>query len=182
MTLRQVLNNNMGNVVKVGADTGFIYCDTVTEETIEIIDEIAAKTRSKRSSELRWKENRLKTFDAWWKGEREKQMNAFRKQKEDDKYLAKKNKTKPLITKTIKQFSKELTQQKLARKENLKNFVAYETKYLGNWIRYTSREVKKTYDSVDEDALIIIFEGDEAGKYWTSKEYREANKKEEIAA
>jgi hypothetical protein len=182
MKLETILRQNQGRVAKIGAGTGFLYCDTITEDTKDILNKMAANSRSTRSSELNWKTERLRNFEKWWKNERERKMDAFRKAKEQDQEYAKRYKVKPQITKTVKAYSKELTQQKLAIKEALQKYVKYETKYLANWTRYSFREVKEIYESADEDAIIIIFEGDETGKYWTSKEYRAANKKEEIAA
>jgi len=182
MKLETALKQNKGKVAKIGAGTAFLYCDTITEDTKDILNQMAAKNRSTRSAELNFKTERLRNFEKWWKNERERKMDAFRKAKEQDQEYAKRYKVKPQITKTIKAYSKELTQQKLGIKEALQKYVKYETKYLANWTRYSFREVKEAYESVDEDAIIIIFEGDEIGKYWTSKEYRAAHKKEELAA
>lgn len=182
MKLETALKQNQGRVAKIGAGTGFMYCDTITEDTKDILNQMAANSRSTRSAELNFKTERLRNFEKWWKNERERKMDAFRKAKEQDQEYAKRYKVKPQITKTIKAYSKELTRQKLGIKETIQRYVKYETKYLANWMRYSFREVKETYESADEDAIIIIFEGDETGKYWTSKEYRKAHKKEELAA
>ena len=67
----------------------------------------------------------------------------------------------------------KLTLRKEELKDNLKRRMEYETNYLSNWKDYLDREVKEIYDSFDEEGTkICIFEGDEHGKWWTTKEYR----------
>ena len=37
MTLRECLNNHMYQKAKIGAESGFLFCDKITEETTDIL-------------------------------------------------------------------------------------------------------------------------------------------------
>lgn len=201
MKLRTALNALKGRTVKVGSGVGFLYCDTVTDETLDTLDMMAHASRIKREYDLDFRKKRLDNFEKYWKDVRESELNKLREARRRDQEWVKarndslraansKERVKPTVTKTIKEYSKELTQRKLREKEFLTKFIAYETEYLDNWKRYSERDVvvrdgvDAIYASQDEDAVIVIFEGDESGKYWTSEEYRAdvAKKKERKAA
>ena len=59
------------------------------------------------------------------------------------------------------------------RKESTKNRIATLDRRLSNWKGYLEREVLECYAAVQEpNTAIIIMEGDEQGRYWSTDEYK----------
>lgn len=172
MKLVDFVCDNFGTVVKIGSGTGFIFCDTLNDKTIDLLDDYAHHDKVYRENRLDEMHNKYDTWDKWWPAYVEKQIKMFKEAKEENKkWCLKYNKTP--WTKTVKERRKELVHEGIVRKTNLKKAIDYETNYLKNWIKYSERSIKEIYDSIDEEGTkICIFEGDEAGKWWTTEEYR----------
>lgn len=172
MKLKDFVCGNFGVIAKIGSGTGFIFCDTLDEGTIGVLDTNANNDKDYREIRLDDMKHRYDTWDEWWPTYMKKQIKAFQDaKKENKKWCLKYNKTP--WTKTVRERRKELVREGIVRKTNLKKAIDYETNYLKNWIKYSERSIKEIYDSIDEEGTkICIFEGDEAGKWWTTEEYR----------
>ena len=172
MILNEFLKEYEGKVCKIGSGTGFIFCDTLDEKTVDLLDDYAYHDKIYRENRLDEMRNKYETWDEWWPTYMKKQIKAFQDAKKENKnWCLKYNKTP--WTKTVKERKKELIHEGIVKKTNLKKMIDYETNYLKNWIKYSDREIKDIYDSVDEEGTkICIFEGDEIGKWWTTEEYR----------
>ena len=53
MTLRECLNNHMYQKAKIGAESGFLFCDKITEETIDILTPIGHVSRTCLEKEIK---------------------------------------------------------------------------------------------------------------------------------
>lgn len=76
-----------------------------------------------------------------------------------------------------KKQEKELKEKVLHHTRTINNI----TKKLNNYTPLLSREVKRTYPSISRDELgatIIRIKGNEIGKFWTCKEYKEYKESE----
>lgn len=119
MTLKEALAKYMNHQVKIGSGNGFFFCDTITENTKDIIKAISNKYYAVIEKEQKRLEN-------------------------IDKIKAKKN-----------------------------NAIAKQKDKIKNWKHFLDRKVLNIYDDIELDNnLIIIIEGNEAGKYWFFEEYQ----------
>lgn len=158
MKLSEALDIAYGGTAKIGSNTGFIFADNVTRDTKSIIDDMAKESYKQRVKNLNSIAEKLSNYDAYWDEYEQKAIAKYLKQTENKK--------------SLEEYREDLAKRKVQIQEKLQKAMEYETAYLGDWVPYSEREVKKVYKSCDEYAVIIIFDGDEAGKYWTCREYR----------
>lgn len=161
--------------VKVGTDGGgFLYCGVLTDAVCADIDVARVLLLAHRIEENTHSADWLKTrlsHEAYVSECARRSENAVRSAKdlsEDEK-----KKLRAEFEPTAEGYELYLrnTKDKIERKE--KTAKVFATKLL----RYTpiaDREVKRRYDSIDEAGTeIIIIEGYEVGRFWTTNEYDE---------
>lgn len=150
--------------VKIGAKSGFVYCHKIDNDTVDELNAVSYTEKKKFKEELSNLKAYLDRFEDYWKSELRKRINVV--------LLANDNKVTDKMKREIKQEwlddkNKSYTQS-TKRLATLNNF-------LNNWKPIPDREVKECYDSIDysepKETKIILVDGLEIGKYWTTSEY-----------
>lgn len=162
MKLREALSNHIGEYVKLGAACSHIYCGIAGHDIFEIVEKLSdmelkkkkkARERNNRMGHIKfqrkWAEKlntglrRLKT---------QAQINGWTKEECDAK-------TKAFITayERDKEYARKRSEGDTAED-------------LEAWVGFLDRTVKEIYPSI-EKGIVIIFEGNEMGRYWTYDEY-----------
>ena len=162
-TLRQKLINLKCNV-KIGVKSGFVYCHQIDSDTVDTLYATSFVEKAKFKEELTNLKGYLDRFEDYWKAELRKRVNVV--------LLANDNKVTDKMKREIKQEwledkNKSYTQS-TKRLATLNNF-------LNNWKPIPDREIKECYESTDyaepKGTMIILVDGLEIGKYWTTNEY-----------
>lgn len=165
MTLREALEVAKGKEIRLGSGSSFIFIGKVENDTIEEIDGMSDEEKERLRQAREKNKHHRDTFDNFWVNTSKKRLNAVVNDSKLDKVLENIQKELDKI-KTDKQRDWDLT---------LDNIETYSMK-IAQWVPYLDREIRDAYNSVENDDLIILFEGDEGGKYWFKSEY-EADKK-----
>lgn len=173
MLLKDYVNGHVGESTKIGAGTGYIFCDTISEETLSLLDKMAEKSYTRRTNQLESMEKKYMHFDEDWADHMKLMIKMYKKRKAEEEVLAKKEKREAHKFMPLAEYKKQLKRQGVVRKDNLKRIIDYETGYLKDWITYSLRNIKEERESIAEDGVkIVLFNGDEAGRWWTCEEYR----------
>lgn len=164
MKLNEAILLETGKKVKIGSGSGFVFIDTITNDTPKIIKDISDdyyKRQKKYYKDLktfysnidaRWSERRRKAEDEWFKK------------------AARHEAQKPLH-KLVEDLEKEKEAERTKTEKALR-----ETRLrIENYVDFGERNVKEVYDSIYADK-IIIFEGNETGDFWLESEYREGKR------
>lgn len=172
MTLREEITKHMGEKVKIGAASSFVYCDYVNEETLDTIEKYGEKSHKDYKRFYRETNSTYKRYDEI----RDKKEAAI-----IDLWLHRKNLRKSQIPLNYKRFMFLETMQELKKslkKDRKQDFEKLENRkeelesFVKNYTPWLDREVKETYLSfLDPEETIIIFDGIEIGKYWDREEY-----------
>ena len=161
MTLREAINKHHLDVVRIGALNGFIYVAKCNEKTPNVIERLSNKEHKRLVTELRKNREHANNFDTNWdKRARQRLKNIITNEKYE---------------KVMSKLAKEREKIEREKKRDLKqteNNIKRLTNRLDEFIPYLDREVKEVYKSDINDDIIIIFEGQENGNYWTAEEYK----------
>ena len=154
MRLEDYLQLHQGEVVKIGMSSGFIYADTITEETKGIIEKMSEE-----------EEANLKRMHRVYKAKLKELKSLVSKMDEFLKELDSSNTYNTAYFRAIKNTNEvALTKVKVSFYNAERKLKAF-SPFLG-------RIVLEEYKSVTENALITIVSGNESGRYWTVEEYR----------
>lgn len=167
MTLREAIEERIGIKAKIGSGNAFVYCGEITEDLPEIMDRIADEMFAKYQKKVASERAYMDRFEHVWATKFENRVKDFHK----------KIRKLPMdeVEKKHKKFLKEFEEDKAADRKAHEKTIAYISKIIEEWTRFTERKVKEIYPSLEEGE-IIIFKGKESGKYWTFEEYEEDNR------
>lgn len=172
MTLKEQLQKLKVNV-KIGANSGFLFCGTYDEDTIDTLNAISIREKEKIKREIKQKSSYLKDFDTIWDKElRVRYENLEKAKKMDDKNA-----------KVTKAEIEEIREAWVKDKENNYNLTKKRYDLISDYIKtfqfLPDREVKEIYDTIDvsepKGTKIIIVDGIEKGAYWLTAEYMKDN-------
>lgn len=172
MTLKEQLQKLKVNV-KIGANSGFLFCGTYDEDTIDTLNAISIREKEKIKREIKQKSSYLKDFETIWDKElRVRYENLEKAKKMDDKNAK--------VTKTE---IEEIREAWVKDKENNYNLTKKRYDLISEYIKtfklLPDREVKEIYDTIDvsepKGTKIIIVDGIEKGAYWLTAEYMKDN-------
>ena len=172
MTLKEQLQKLKVNV-KIGANSGFLFCGTYDEDTIDTLNAISIREKEKIKREIKQKSSYLKDFDTIWDKElRVRYENLEKAKKMDDKNA-----------KVTKAEIEEIREAWVKDKENNYNLTKKRYDLISDYIKtfqyLPDREVKEIYDTIDvsepKGTKIIIVDGIEKGAYWLTTEYMKDN-------
>lgn len=172
MTLKEQLQKLKVNV-KIGANSGFLFCGTYDEDTIDTLNAISIREKEKIKREIKQKSSYLKDFDTIWDEElRVRYENLEKAKKMDDKNAK--------VTKAeIKEIREAWAKDKEANYNLTKKRYDLISEYIKTFQYLPDREVKDIYDSIDnlepKGTKIIIVDGIEKGAYWLTTEYMKDN-------
>lgn len=172
MTLKEQLQKLKVNV-KIGANSGFLFCGTYDEDTIDTLNAISIREKEKIKREIKQKSSYLKDFDTIWDEElRVRYENLEKAKKMDDKNAK--------VTKAeIKEIREEWVKDKEANYNITKKRYDLISEYIKTFQYLPDREVKDIYDTIDnlepKGTKIIIVDGIEKGAYWLTAEYMKDN-------
>lgn len=172
MTLKEQLQKLKVNV-KIGANSGFLFCGTYDEDTIDTLNAISIREKEKIKREIKQKSSYLKDFETIWDKELRVRYENLEKTKKIDDKNAK-------VTKTE---IKEIREAWAKDKENNYNLTKKRYDLISEYIKtfqyLPDREVKDIYDTIDnlepKGTKIIIVDGIEKGAYWLTAEYMKDN-------
>lgn len=167
MTVEKALSENFGRQIKLGFGSSFVYCDTVSKQSFDDIEEISQQYLTQFRNNLKTAKSRLKYIIE--KGEKSfVKENMEREQKkidEDRRYL-----------KTLKEpHDEEWWSVEYYRKiGSIAKLIAETKRSIDNFVPFLEAKVFESYESVDEDALIVISKANNrvVGAFWTCDEYR----------
>lgn len=172
MTLKEQLQKLKVNV-KIGANSGFLFCGTYDEDTIDTLNAISIREKDKIKREIKQKSSYLKDFETIWDKElRVRYENLEKAKKMDDKNA-----------KVTKAEIEEIREAWVKDKENNYNLTKKRYDLISEYIKtfqfLPDREVKEIYDTIDvsepKGTKIIIVDGIEKGAYWLTAEYMKDN-------
>ena len=172
MTLKEQLQKLKVNV-KIGANSGFLFCGTYDEDTIDTLNAISIREKEKIKREIKQKSSYLKDFETIWDKElRIRYENLEKAKKMDDKNA-----------KVTKVEIEEIREAWVKDKENNYNLTKKRYDLISDYIKtfqfLPDREVKEIYDTIDvsepKGTKIIIVDGLEKGAYWLTTEYMKDN-------
>ena len=172
MTLKEQLQKLKVNV-KIGANSGFLFCGTYDEDTIDTLNAISIREKEKIKREIKQKSSYLKDFNTIWDKElRIRYENLEKAKKMDDKNA-----------KVTKAEIEEIREAWVKDKENNYNLTKKRYDLISDYIKtfqyLPDREVKEIYDTIDvsepKGTKIIIVDGIEKGAYWLTTEYMKDN-------
>ena len=172
MTLKEQLQKLKVNV-KIGANSGFLFCGTCDEDTIDTLNAISIIEKDKIKREIKQKSIYLKDFDKIWDKElRSRYENLEKSKKLDDENA--------IVTKDeINEMREEWQKEKETNYKITKKRYDLITKYIKTFQLLPDREVKEIYDTIDasepKGTKIIIVDGIEKGAYWLTTEYMKDN-------
>ena len=158
MNIEKALSENMGRQVKIGFGSSFVYCDTVTKETFDVIESLSNEYLEKMKSILKTSKSRIKSLIA--KGEENFiQENISKNLQEGDKV----------------HHDWDWWECEYYRKIGcIANHIDRLKRSIEMFCPFLEAKVYETYPSIDEDAIIIISKANPCvvGEYWTCDEYR----------
>lgn len=172
MTLKEQLQKLKVNV-KIGANSGFLFCGTYDEDTIDTLNAISIREKEKIKREIKQKSSYLKDFETIWDKELRVRYENIEKAKKMDNKNAK-------VTKAE---IEEIREAWVKDKENNYNITKKRYDLISEYIKtfqyLPDREVKEIYDTIDvsepKGTKIIIVDGIEKGAYWLTTEYMKDN-------
>lgn len=167
MTVEKALSENFGRQVKLGFGSSFVYCDTVSKQSFDEIAEISQQYLTQFRNNLKSAKSRLKYIiekgeESFVKENMEKELKKYEEDKE--------NGHKPKEPHDEEYWSVEYY-RKIG---SIAKLIAETKKSIDMFIPFLEANVKETYESIDEDALIIISNANSrvVGAFWTCDEYR----------
>lgn len=172
MTLKEQLQKLKVNV-KIGANSGFLFCGTYDEDTIDTLNAISIREKEKIKREIKQKSSYLKDFETIW----DKELRVRYENLEKSKKMDNKN------AKVTKAEIEEIREAWVKDKENNYNLTKKRYDLISDYIKtfqfLPDREVKEIYDTIDvsepKGTKIIIVDGIEKGAYWLTAEYMKDN-------
>lgn len=172
MTLKEQLQKLKVNV-KIGANSGFLFCGTYDEDTIDTLNAISIREKEKIKREIKQKSSYLKDFETIW----DKELRVRYENLEKAKKMDNKN------AKVTKAEIEEIREAWVKDKENNYNLTKKRYDLISEYIKtfqfLPDREVKEIYDTIDvsepKGTKIIIVDGIEKGAYWLTAEYMKDN-------
>ena len=172
MTLKEQLQKLKVNV-KIGANSGFLFCGTYDEDTLDTLNAISIREKEKIKREIKQKSSYLKDFETIW----DKELRVRYENLEKAKKMDNKN------AKVTKAEIEEIREAWVKDKENNYNLTKKRYDLISEYIKtfqyLPDREVKEIYDTIDvsepNGTKIIIVDGIEKGAYWLTTEYMKDN-------
>ena len=164
MKLREALKNHMGERVKIGAASSFIFCGMVDDfifDKLERLTEHEIKKKLK-AYELKTKKSRV-AFYQLWAHKMNDGLRNLRLQSRKEGWTQTQHEEK------VKEFIRQFEEQKSIDHERRRSGEAAKD-MMTSWVGFLDLRVKEEYESI-EDGYIIIIEGTELGEYWTYEEY-----------
>lgn len=160
--------------VKIGSNSGFIYCEKCDENIIETITRISQDYYFGLLDKIQKIEHYLSEFDNLWDNRIELLLRQWIKSRE-----------KQPTARMIEKFKEKL---EIKKQKDLNQKITFLKKVQEEEKQFTpflERKVLKTYDSWFDEfyhgkTKIIIFEGKERGPFWSIDEYREGVTEDEI--
>ena len=134
MTVAEALAQYNGQDIKLGSRSGYVFCGTVDDSTLDKLDDLSREYFSRLTDQL------LRKVEA---------------------------------------ISKMNVNTEIENKELLARQIEHYTKKIRAFTSYRDREVKTTYPSIIGDGTIIIMKGEEAGRFYTAREWRMKEGKDE---
>ena len=163
MTLKEAIYKHDGEVLRIGAKNNFIYVARSSSRTYGVIEKLSEKERKRLVRELKKTKNHANNFDKDWEKIARNRLKSIVTNDKYEKIIAK-------ISKEREKIEREKKRDLKATEHRLHTL----TTRLYNFTPFLEREVKEMYKSDVNDDIIIIFEGEEQGDYWTQEEYRKA--------
>lgn len=165
MTLREALEVAKGKEIRLGSGSSFVFIGKVDESTVEEIDGLSDEEKERLRKTREEAKHHRESFENYWINTAKKRLNSII------------NGSK--LENVVENIQKELDQIAIDKQRDwdltLDKIETYTMK-VAQWVPYLDREIIDAYNSAENDDLIILFEGDENGKYWFKSEY-EADKK-----
>lgn len=165
MTLREALEVAKGKEIRLGSGSSFIFIGKVENDTIEEIDGLSDEEKERLRKMREEGKHHRDSFENYWQNTAKKRLNTVVNGSKLDH--------------VVENIQEELDQIAIDKQRDwdltLDKIETYTMK-VAQWVPYLDREIMDAYNSFENDDLIILFEGDENGKYWFKSEY-EADKK-----
>lgn len=174
MTLKEKLESLDCANVKIGAQTNFIYCGEPDADVIQALSdekrveqiEIIQKALENLSNIDGQMKTDIKSATRSYLRESYRRWNYERVMRDDGTI------TDDAANSVARKVGDSLDNFFHRKKVTLEKFRRAIEK-ISPWIALLDRQVLESYWSVDEpDTLIILIEGSEVGKFWTTQEYK----------
>lgn len=181
MTVREEIQKHMGNHIKLGFGSGFVYCDVVTENTeAEIIEwegyYLGNLEKSLAGLLKKYEEVKRLGVEAWIENE----IIMMQSKKDADARIEAIEYDKDVVINTFNEAKERRRLRNYA--EALPGKITSKRSEIRNFQPFLGREVKEVYKSiVIEDCTIIIGKGKTVnGAFWDNDEYEYWKRTKEI--
>ena len=162
MILREAIKLNTGKVVRIGAQSAFIYVDKVTRATPKVIERLSEREYENLKRLIKENKLHLENFEPYWEDLTRKRV--LKKVKE-----CKFSKIASSVDEELSKCERDKKRDRKQTEHNIKKFTERHEKF----IPFLDREVKDMYHSEISDDIIIYFKGVENGDFWDYEEYKE---------
>lgn len=169
MKLREALKNHMGERVKIGAQSSFIFCGTMSEEVYQVFEKHDKIEEHRLQNILDNTRKHDEKFDCIWNDKTEAEMKVFNAAARKFKW------SHDMMYKKHTDLMKRIEQRKKNDRMRVDKLLRILPQRIENYVPIKERKVKEEYESL-EGGTIIIFDGLESGAYWTYDEYEERNR------
>lgn len=169
MKLREAIEERKGQMAKIGSGCGFVYCGEITDDLCEVLDRLSDEELSRINDRLRKLQTHMSRFDHIWAQKLESMMDEFYKTVRTNKMPI------DMVEQKHKKLMEKYEKEKDFDKKTTERGISQLTKIIEEWTKFPERKVKEIYPSI-EQGEIIIFKGQESGKYWMYEEYEEENR------
>ena len=197
MKLNEYIAQHTGEKVYIGADSGFFYMDTITEDTIPTLERIGDEyllTYKRRFGHAVVRKAQLPQIIQNAKDRKDRLPGLIREAKAKRRYIheqydkIRRGKDKELIANiqaqenvVYKQIDKLIAEQK-ASQEKIDRLIREQAiipkkikrhmQKLKNFEPFIDREIKDMYHSLYDGTMIVLVTGDEHGRFWFETEYK----------
>lgn len=169
MTLKECLEKYHGRNVKVGSATGYMYCGIADIDMVLEASELERNNLLRKCHECT---DRIIRMDELMRREIGNRVSAVVRDMLRDMRSIPSEDDKKVWYAARKAVAHAVFDQQEARHNDIDKLGEY-MKKLSPWVGLLDREVIEIWDSFDEPGTKNIkIEGDENGRYWTTKEYQ----------
>ena len=163
MTLKEVINERIGEFAKIGSGNSFIWCGQITDDLPAVMDRLSIDELAKLQDRLKKLNSHMSRFEHIWSLKLESRMRDFNRNVREKKW------SMDLIHEKHKKVLAKFEAEKAADRRATEKGIYQLTKAINEFTPFTKRKVKEIYPSL-EKGNIIIFKGSENGRYWLYEE------------
>lgn len=165
MKLGQALKEHAGQKVKIGSQSSFIYCG-LADNAFEVLKQMNKRRLEELNEMIDAYQRKLTHFDSIWAARIESAMTTAKRECRERHFSDERREQRLAVV------MRECEQKRKRDRERVQRLLETLPEQIRTFKRYEDRKIREIYPSIEE-GIIILFEGNEVGAYWTFEEYEE---------